>query len=126
MKIAVATDDFTNITGHIGRCNGFLIYLIEDENIMSTEQRENTFTNHKKAHDNHQQHSHGHGHYDLIEGLSDCSHLICTSAGWRLKNDFSETGKELIFTDESNAETAVNKFINGTLIKNSDGLCHSH
>ena len=127
MKIAIATDDFVNVTGHIGRCNGFLVYEIEGGKIKSVEQRENNFTHHKMhGHEHDNNHSHGHSHANLVEGLSDCSHLICSAAGWRLQEDFLNAGKELIFTDEELAEEAALKFSNGTLRINSDGACHSH
>jgi predicted Fe-Mo cluster-binding NifX family protein len=129
MKLAIATDDFRTVTGHIGRCNGFLIYEIKDSKIKNVEQRDNVFTNHKmNGHVDKQDHSHNHrhSHASLVEGLADCSHLICTAAGWRLQEDFSQAGKELIFTNEKSAEEAALKFSNGTLAINTDGACHSH
>jgi len=124
MKIAVATDDFVSVTGHIGRCNRFLVYELEDNKILSVEQRENQFTNHKRSQDHN--HSHGHSHANLVEGLVDCSHLICSSGGWRLRDDFKNAGKELIFTKENIVEDAVLKFAQRTLEVNSEGACHSH
>ena len=128
MKVAVATDDFINVTGHVGRCNGFLVYEIEDGKVVNVESRENNFTNHKRSehHSHGHEHSHGHSHSALVEGLSDCSHLICTAAGWRMQNDFKNVGKELIFTDEKIAEIAALKLAEGSLQINSDGACHSH
>ena len=124
MKVAVATDDFVSITGHVGRCNGFLIFDIENNKVMDVEQRENNFTHHKTSTDH--SHSHGHSHTSLIEGLSDCKTLICSSAGWRLQDDFKSAGKELVFTEETLAEEAALKYSNGTLVINTDGACHAH
>jgi len=129
MKIAIATDDFANVTGHVGRCNGFIVYEVEDGKIKNVEQRKNVFTNHKMhGYEDKQDHSHhhGHSHASLVEGLADCSHLICSAAGWRLQEDFSQAGKELIFTNEKSAEEAALKFSNETLTINTDGTCHSH
>jgi predicted Fe-Mo cluster-binding NifX family protein len=124
MKIAVATDDFVHVTGHVGRCNGFIVYEIEENKILSSEQRENNFTHHKTS--SAQPHSHGHSHFNLVNGLSDCSTLICTSAGWRLQEDFNNNSKELVFTNETLAEDAALKFVTGTLAINSDGACRAH
>ena len=124
MKIAVATDDYVSVTGHIGRCNGFLVYEIAENKILNVEQRENQFTHHKLS--NEHTHSHGHSHDNLVDGLADCSHLICSSGGWRVQEDLKKAGKELVFTNEEIAEEAVLKFANGTLEINSDGACHSH
>ena len=128
MKIAVATDDFKTVTGHVGRCNGFLIYEVENGEILNQENRENNFTNHKKENHNSHNHSHehGHSHSDLVDGLTDCSHLICTSAGWRLQDDFKNANKELVFTNEEIAEEAAKNFSMGTLEVNGEGACHSH
>jgi predicted Fe-Mo cluster-binding NifX family protein len=124
MKIAVATDDFSSVTGHVGRCNGFLVIEIDNNEIINTEKRENQFTNHKisKNHD----HSHGHSHAGLVEGLRDCSHLICTAAGWRLQEDLKSAGIDLVFTNEKNAHSAALKFAEGKLELNPGGVCHSH
>ena len=59
MKVAVATDDFVNVTGHVGRCNGFLVFEIEEGKIVNVENRENNFTNHKRS----EHHSHDHGRF---------------------------------------------------------------
>ena len=124
MKIAVATDDFSTVTGHVGRCNGFLVYTIEETKILDVEQRDNSFTHHKTS--EHHDHTHGHSHSALVNGLSDCSHLICTSAGWRLRDDIEKAGKELIFTSENDAKLAAQKYLDGTLEINVDGACHAH
>ncbi len=125
MKLAIATDDFKNVTGHVGKCNGFLVYEVEDGKIKNVEQRKNVFTNHQ-MHGHNPNHNHGHSHASLVEGLSDCSHLICTAAGWRLQEDFSKAGKELVFTDEKVAEETALKFLKGTLTINANGACRSH
>ena len=126
MKIAVASDDFINVTGHVGRCNGFLIYEIEGNEIVNVKEIENNFTHHKMSGGENHSHSHGHSHAGLLEGLSECSHLICTSAGWRLRDEFEQNNKQLVFTNENDAETAVKKFISGTLEINESGTCRAH
>lgn len=127
MKIAVATDDFKTVTGHVGRCNGFLIYEIVDQKINRVEKRDNNFTNHKHNAGGHSHnHDHASSHSGLIIGLQDCSHLICHSAGWRLEEDFKNNNKELIFTNELEAEEAALKFSAGKLEVNENGSCHSH
>lgn len=128
MKIAVATDDFQTVTGHIGRCNGFLIYEIDDKKIISKEEKENVFTMHKigEHHHGHEEHSHSHSHERLILALQGCSHLICTAAGWRVVEDLNKNNVEVIFTEEENADSAALKFADGTLVINSDGVCKAH
>ena len=127
MKIAIATDDFLTVTGHIGRCNGFIIYNIEKNNI-NREQINNGFTNHHKGEHHHGTGEHGHSndHSSLVEGLKGCSNLICTAAGWRVIEDLRNNGIEVIFTNEIDADTAALKFAGGTLEVNIDGTCRVH
>ena len=125
MKIAVATDDYLNVTGHVGRCNGFLVVNIEDGKVINTERRDNTFTHHKHNKNHDHSNSHGHSHSSLVKGLNDCSHLICTAAGWRLVNDFESAGKTVVFTNEKDAIIATEKLSNGTLEINEEGACKS-
>lgn len=131
MKIAIATDDYLNVTGHVGRCAGFLIYDVEKGEIINEEKRENNFTNHGKgnAHGQAHQHNHEHGkngHERLAEGLNDCSHLICHGAGWRLVEDLKAENIELILTRETDAKTAAVKLEKGELVIDKDLTCHSH
>lgn len=125
-KIAVATDDFLTVTGHIGRCNGFIIYELNGNQIVNREQKENTFTHHKTGEHQHSEHNHSHGHESLIEGLQGSSALICTAAGWRAVEDLKRNNIDVIFTGEVNADIAAIKFAEGTLEINEEGICRAH
>lgn len=127
MKIAIATDDFLTVTGHIGRCNGFIIYDIIDNEIKNRMQVENNFTNHRMG-EHHHNHEHGqsHSHSNLIGALSGCSNLICTAAGWRVVEDLKSNGIDVVFTNEENADAVALKFAAGTLEINEDGTCRTH
>lgn len=128
MKIAIATDDFKTITGHIGRCNGFIIYEIEDNKIAAQKNVENDFTNHRKGqrhHGNHEQ-EHSNSHAGLLEGLNGCTTLICSAAGWRVVEDLKNNGIDVVFTSEKLADEAAIKFASGNLDINDDGVCRSH
>ncbi len=125
-KIAVATDDYLTVTGHIGRCNGFIIYELAENKIVNREQKENKFTNHKIGEHLHGSHDHTHSHSRLIDALTGCSHLICASAGWRVVEDLKNNNIEVIFTDEIDADSTAIKFAEGTLPINEDGTCHTH
>lgn len=140
MKLAIASDDSKTVTGHIGRVRGFLILSIEDGKILSKEYRQNLFTHHARMNNGVEEqteqgeHHHGqpygkehsHGHGKLAEGLKDCSHLICSGAGWRVVEDLKKFGVEIIFTTETDAETAALKYVKGDLEINEDGACHAH
>ena len=130
MKIAIATDDYLNVTGHVGRCAGFLVYEVENGEIIKEEKRENSFTNHGKGKEKehgHHNHEHGkNGHARLAEGLNDCSHLICHGAGWRLVDDLKSENIQLVLTKEIIAKNAAIKLEQGELITDESLKCHSH
>ena len=132
MKVAIATDDYKNVTGHVGRCRGFLVVTVENGEVKETEERENTFTNHGRG--GGQGHGHGHhhgeehktGHERLAEGIKDCSHLICHGVGWRLVEDLTKIGIKPIITNETDVLEAAKKMESGTLNILDDAECRAH
>lgn len=128
MKIAVATDDFSTVTGHIGRCRGFIIYEVDNDKIINKVEKENSFTNHhgEQHHHGHHEENHNHSHSRLVDALKGCSHLICTNAGWRVVEDLKQNNIQVVFTNESNADLAAIKLSTGKLVINEDGVCTSN
>ncbi|MCU0373103.1 MAG: NifB/NifX family molybdenum-iron cluster-binding protein [Ignavibacteria bacterium] len=149
MKIAAASDDGKTITGHVGRCEMFLVFDTDGKAITNVEKRENSFTMHKQA-DRHQQHGHNHGHnrehnhehnhghnqglghggsgrhVGIIEGLKDCGYLFCCSGGPGLIDDLNANGIQTFFTGEMDAEEAVKLFLEGRLQNDPDRQCREH
>ncbi len=128
-KIAFATDDQINITGHLGRCRSFMIVTVDGNKITNKEPRENVFTHHRMhQHEENHEHNHGegggHSHANLIEGLKDCSYLISKGAGWRLVEDLKQNNIIPIFTDINLIDDAAIKFIKGELINNPELTCN--
>lgn len=130
MKIAVATDDFINVSGHVGRCAGFLVYDIEKGEVVSIEERKNSFTNHSMGgneHHSHLQHGSGHGsndgHKRLAEGLKDCKYLISHGMGRRLVEEIKIFGITPLVTSEMNAELAAVKLEQGDLKMEEKFIC---
>ncbi|MCE1163776.1 MAG: iron-molybdenum cofactor biosynthesis protein [Bacteroidetes bacterium] len=132
MKIAVASDDGISLTGHVGRCEMFLVFDVDGNTIKNVEQRPNTFTMHKQGHhhehDHHQGHEHGHhhSHEGIVSGLSDCRYLICSCAGPGLISDLAANGIMTLLTDETAAETAVLQYLEGTLPVDDNKACKGH
>ncbi len=130
MKIAVATDDFINVSGHVGRCAGFLVYDIEKGEVVSIEERKNFFTNHSRGgngHHSHHQHGSGHGsndgHKRLAEGLQGCEYLISHGMGRRLIDEIKLFRITPIVTSESIAEVAAVKLEAGNLEMEEKFIC---
>lgn len=125
MIIAVASDDFSTVAGHVGRCAGFLIFNVENGEVLNIEERENSFTNHSLGgHENsmtehkHQHgkgHRNGDGHKRLVEGLKDCEYLISHGMGKRLVDELKTFGITPLVTNELNAKLAALKLEQGNL-----------
>ncbi len=130
MKVAVASDNGITLTGHVGRCEMFIVFEILKGEIINIEKRINSFTMHKIGDHQDGQHNHeltGSGrHTGLIHGLKDCSYLICSSCGPGLVDDLFSTGVQIILTEEMEAEKAVKLFIEGKLVHDPDKKCKEH
>jgi predicted Fe-Mo cluster-binding NifX family protein len=130
MKIAVASDDGIMLTGHVGRCEMFIVFEVLKKEIINLEKRINSFTMHKI--DNHQHEHHNHEHHEtgrhtgIINGLKDCNYLICSSCGPGLVDDFIKNGIQIILTDEMEAEKAVKLFIDDKLENDPERKCKGH
>ncbi len=125
-KIAVATDNGRNIAGHVGRCKSFLIFETNGKEIVNREVRENSFTHHRQHHEEHNHEGHHHNHQNLIDGLKDCNVLIFNHGGWRLIEDIKAHNITPILTNETIAEEAVKKYLNGELINIEENVCAGH
>jgi predicted Fe-Mo cluster-binding NifX family protein len=125
MKIAVASNNNKNVTGHLGKCRGFIIYETEGDKIVSREYRDNLFTHHQ-LHGPSEEHGHNHSHNALVNGLSDCSVLLFNSGGWRVVDDLKANNIYPFLTDETDADNAVAKYLKKELIEMVGNTCHSH
>ena len=130
MKIAVASEDGINLTGHVGRCEMFIVYEVLGNEILNVEKRLNSFTMHKQEDHQHEHHSHENQgtskHAGIINGLKDCNYLFCCSGGPGLIDDLISSGIQTILTEEMEAEKAVKLFIEGKLISDPNKKCKEH
>jgi len=105
-----------------------MVYETDDSKILNKELRQNTFTHHMThPEEEHGHHNHGegevHSHQGLIEGLTDCSHVIFQSGGWRVVEDLKSNNITPVLTDEKIADEAVLKFLKGELVTKEDNSC---
>jgi predicted Fe-Mo cluster-binding NifX family protein len=130
MKIAVASDDGITLTGHVGKCEMFIVFDIKDKEIINVEKRLNSFTMHKTGNHQHEHHQHeqqGAGrHTGIINGLKDCNYLFCCSGGPGLIDDLKSNGIQTFFTEEMEAEKAVKLFLDDKLENDPDKQCKEH
>ncbi len=133
MKIAVATNDFQTVAGHVGRCKGFIIYeLNEKGEITNKKEVENAFTNHGAG--GHHEHGAGHGHGNaahgeaahsrIAEGIEFANWLICRAAGPGLVNSLAANNIRVAFTKIGSADEAVKLLIADALPKDESECDH--
>lgn len=137
MKVAVASDDKKTVCGHVGRCNGFQVYEVEDGVIITQEYLTNSFTNHHNKEHNHgseeghhhhhhgRGHGHGHGggHGRLAAALEGCEYLVSAGMGDALQQDLIKHDIKPLITNETDVEEAAIKLSKGLLKHNPDLAC---
>lgn len=121
MKIAIASDNQKDISSHFGRTRGFVIYEVEDEKILNQEYRLNTFTDHTQGHEHGEEHRYNHG--PILEALKDCNIVISNGMGRRIYEDLKTKGIDVIVTNETDVNKALNLYINNELDDNPDRCC---
>jgi len=127
MKVAVATNNYKNIVGHVGMCKGFLLYEVKDGKILDRKEIINPFTkindaagnsvhhNHNSEHHHDGGDHHHHNHSDLSEALKGMEFMLCKKAGPGLIQSLSSQGIKVLFTEERFGDDAVIKLENKTL-----------
>ena len=112
MKIAVTSQNRKTITGHAGKCRKFWIYEIDTKTILKKTLLELALE--QSLHE-----SHGAGAHPL-DGINV---LISGGAGHGLIRRLNNMGIQGLVTAETEPDSAVADFLNGTL---KLGEAHSH
>ena len=128
MKIAVATNNYKNLVGHVGMCKGFILYDVKDGNIIRREEIINPFSkvnNEESGGGGHRHHGgnghnhdgghHHHNHDELAEALKGIETMLCKKAGPGLIESLKERGIKILFTEERFGDDAVIKLEKGEL-----------
>jgi predicted Fe-Mo cluster-binding NifX family protein len=127
MRFAVATDDGTRVARHTGRCGGFAVFEVVNQNPVRVEFRPNTFTAHAAgqcAGPGGAGHDHGHSsHGDLIEALRDCRALVTRGLGPRLVADLAARQIEPYLCDCEAVDEAAALFVRGQLPRAGSSGC---
>lgn len=104
MKIAVTSQNRKDVTAHAGRCRRFWIFAVEEERIAGREMRELSIeeTFHESSH-------------DAPHPLDDIDVFITGGMGPGLAGRLARKGIEGVVTKEADPETAVTRYLDGTL-----------
>jgi predicted Fe-Mo cluster-binding NifX family protein len=132
MRIAVASDDGVSIAGHFGRCAGFEIFDVTENQAKRIENRPNANSHHHEQHgqdecDEHGHHGGVHNHESFLSALQDCQAVICRGMGRRAVADLAAKGiKPIITLEDVTAPEAVRLYALGQLTASGDSQCCSH
>ena len=113
MRIAVATEDRIIVSGHVEKCNGFLIFDIEKGKILAEEYRKNICMNQVIDENQYVQDEHDRAfkeqneYKNVAEELVDSQYLIALGLEKNLNNVFHALGIKTIVTAELNAKSAA-------------------
>ncbi|TKJ36580.1 iron-molybdenum cofactor biosynthesis protein [candidate division LCP-89 bacterium B3_LCP] len=126
MRIAIPSDEGTNIAAHTGRAGGFVIYDIDNNQAARVEYRSNTFTAHAKGECNGEENQKHHAHSDhgeLLDALHDCQVMIARGMGPRLVMDLARRNIEVVFCESDVADTAAQQYAAGELMNTGKSSC---
>lgn len=127
MKIAVITDDGQTISAHFGRAGKCAVIEVADGEVVRRELRDmpshaggDHDHSHNTSHD-HSRHSHHHGQHRFPEKLAvmqDCRVVLCRGMGNPAYEKLVQAGLQPILTDIVEMETAVQAYLDGTIVDN--------
>jgi predicted Fe-Mo cluster-binding NifX family protein len=114
MKVGIASDDGEKISHHFGRALGFVVYKIENNNIINHEYRKNIGKSNGEC---------GSCNHDfMINNIKDCNVIISYGMGRRIYDDLIINDIKPVVTEEKTVEEAINKFIKDELKNRVDRL----
>lgn len=135
MRIAIASDDGKQVAFHLGRCKGFVVSELENEQELQRRYVENTFarTHHfsrRHLHQHEDQHSHHHNNHHNHRGLFDildgCDMVISRGMGLRLYEDLKTHGFHVVTTKVATVDEVIQQVISGTLQNEAENGCCLH
>jgi predicted Fe-Mo cluster-binding NifX family protein len=133
MKIAVITDDGKTISQHFGRAPYYLIFTVEEGEIVEQELRDKVghrqFAQEPHDHDS-ENDPRGHGfgahsdakHARMIESIQDCEAIIVRGMGRGAYLAMEQANIRPFVTELADAEKAVKAYIGGKLEDHTEQL----
>ncbi len=131
MKIAVITDDGKKISQHFGRAPYYLVLSIEAGKVVNKELRDKMgHTQFSGQHVESESESAPHGmdnashnkHISMADVIADCEALICGGMGMGAYESMRRLNIKPVVTQMSDAEEAVQAYIDGKLVDQTELL----
>jgi len=130
VKIAVVTDDQTTISRHFGRAHYYLVFTVEDGQVVQQELRarlghdqfqQEEQHDHEHEHDHNHEHGHGQGqhsqdkHSRMLANIGDCQVLLGAGMGMGAHQSLQAIGVKPVLTDYQEIGAAVQAYLAGEL-----------
>lgn len=128
MKIAVVTDDQVTISRHFGRAHYYLVFTVEDGQVIQQELRDKLGHDQfqREEHDHHDHdhdHEHGHGfgqhaqdkHSRMMANLTDCQVLLAGGMGMGASASLQAIGVQPVLTSVREIDAALRAYLAGEL-----------
>ena len=127
MKIAVVTDDMMTISQHFGRAPFYMVFTVEEGQIVNQEIRKKAGHGTGETHDCHEDqscHDEKHGmdaasqakHAGMVANITDCQALIAGGMGYGAFESLQNAGIEPFITDVEGIEEAVYLYAENKLV----------
>lgn len=135
MKIAAISDDGKTISAHFGRARHYLVYTVEDGEIVDRELRDKAGHHEFAGHEHHGGHEHDHDHHgrddprghgfgrgagrrhaQMISAIEDCDLLLARGMGQGAYLALQEANITPITTELKMIEDAVQAYLAGEIV----------
>ncbi len=120
LRIAVPTEDGERISAHFGQAPRYIVFTVEDGQVVRREERPKAHHSHHDHghhhHDHDNGHGHGHGHHfqDMIANIRDCQVVIVGGIGQPGYQRLLAAGYEVYLTG-GRIDDAVQAYLQGRL-----------
>lgn len=124
MRIAVVTEDQTNISAHFGRAPFYVVFSAEEGQVKLLETRPKPHHGADHQHGGGQGHQHKHG--DMLTPIQDCQVLIAGGMGTPAYEKLKGAGIEPILTNLKDIQAAAQSAAEGSLVHNPKRVHRPH
>ncbi len=130
MKVAVASQDGITVSQHFGRSKCFIVFDVENGEILDSQVRADTFSVHAAGECEAERGLGSNGakveHTDMVKTLQDCHVVLCRGMGWRAAEELVRRGiNPMVIRGELSPQEAVQHYLDGKLTP-AHGFCRCH
>ena len=127
LKIAVVSDDGTNVSQHFGRAQHYVVFTLENGRVTNREPRDKLGHMHSGGqHEGDSDHHHGleadHRHETMISPVADCEALVAGGMGAGAYEAIRSKGIRPIITDIRSVDQVAKAYAEGRIVDHAERL----